>query len=276
MAKKTRSRLAALTLLEIAAGIAVTAVAVPAFAADLPTKAPIVVAPSYNWTGFYLGAHAGYRWGHANFSGNGYVFDPDSPAGGTSPITIPARNQGFNPKGGLFGFQGGYNYQFAPNYLVGIEADWSWGNASDSQTTVLSVLSSDGGTYRLNNTSEVKLGWQATLRGRLGYVNGPWLLYGTGGVAFARAEWSEAATLMSIQPILVLATAASSAHKTLTGFAVGGGAEYMFTQNWIGRLEYLYEGFRDFSVPSGFGPQTGNIDLSAHKLRVGISYKFGS
>jgi opacity protein-like surface antigen len=49
----------------------------------------------------------------------------------------------------------------------------------------------------------------------------------------------------------------------------------MFAQNWIGRLEYLYEGFRDFSVPSGFGPQAANIDLSAQKVRGGISYKFG-
>ena len=273
MAKKNRSRLAALTLLEIAAGIAVTAVAVPAFAADLPTKAPIVVAPSYNWTGFYLGAHAGYRWANADFTSAAYIFDP--PIGG--PIAFPARSESYDLNGGIVGVHGGYNYQFAPNWLIGLEGDWTWGKASASKSSALTVVAVDGFVFRsLNTTSEVKLGWQATIRGRLGYVHGPWLLYGTGGVAFARAEWSEAATLMSIQPILVLATATSSAHKTLTGFAVGGGAEYMFTQNWIGRLEYLYEGFRDFSVPSGFGPQTGNIDLSAHKLRVGISYKFGS
>ena len=37
-----------------------------ASAADLPVKAPVytvpVAAPAYNWTGFYVGAHAGYSW----------------------------------------------------------------------------------------------------------------------------------------------------------------------------------------------------------------------
>jgi outer membrane immunogenic protein len=269
---KTRSRLAALTLLEIAAGIAVTAVAVPAFAADLPTKAPIVVAPSYNWTGFYLGAHAGYRWADADFTSAAYTFTPL----GFGPVAFPARGESYDPNGGIVGVHGGYNYQFAPNWLIGLEGDWTWGKGSDSKSSTSTVVAVDGISFRsMNTTSEVKLGWQATIRGRLGYVQGPWLVYATGGVAFARAEWSEAATLTTIPPILTLATAASSAHKTLTGFAVGGGAEYMFTRNWIGRLEYLYESFGDFSVPSGFGAQTGNIDLSAQKLRVGISYKFG-
>jgi opacity protein-like surface antigen len=272
MAKKTRSRLAALTLLEIAAGIAVTAVAVPALAADLPTKAPIMAAP-YNWTGFYLGAHAGYRWADADFTGNGYFFDP-APPGGTA-FNLPGRSEGYNPNGGIFGFQGGYNYQFAPNYLVGLEGDWSWGNASDSQNPLLNVQAVDGTTYRLNYTSEVKLGWQATIRGRLGYVQGPWLFYGTGGVAFIHVNWSDTNTLINPGGTTI-ATAASSASKTLAGFVVGGGAEYMLTRNWIGRLEYLYEDFGSFDVPYGFGPQTGNLDLrSVQKVRIGISYKFG-
>jgi outer membrane immunogenic protein len=230
-------------------------------------------APVWSWTGFYVGAHAGYRWGHANFNSSAYVFDVDG-GGPSSPLHFPARDQGYNPKGGIFGFQSGYNYQFAPNYLVGVEADWSWGNASDSQTTVLSVLSSDGGTYRLNNTSEVKLGWQATIRGRLGYVNGPWLLYGTGGVAFARVEWNDTNTAV-VGLSTVVGTAASSASKTLTGFVVGAGTEYMFNRNWIGRLEYLYEDFGKVDVPYGFGPQQGSLDVNVHKVRLGISYKFG-
>jgi outer membrane immunogenic protein len=77
LAKKIRSRLASLTLLEIAAGVAVGAVVVPALAADMPTKAPApIAAPVYTWTGFYLGAHAGYRWADADLTSAGYIFDP--------------------------------------------------------------------------------------------------------------------------------------------------------------------------------------------------------
>lgn len=267
---------ACLTLLDIAAGIGVAAVAVPAIAADLPTKAPPpIAAPVYNWTGFYVGAHAGYRWANAGLTSAAYIFDP--PGGFSGPITFPARSESYDLNSAIVGAHGGYNYQFAPNWLVGVEGDWTWGKASDSKSSSLNVLALDGFVLRnLTGTSEVKLSWQATIRGRLGYTQGPWLIYGTGGVAFARAEWSETATLTTIPAIVTIATAASSAHKTLTGFAVGGGVEYLFARNWIGRLEYLYEGFRDFNVPSGFGPQAANIDLSAQKVRAGISYKFGN
>src|SRR5262245_32117734 len=41
------------------------AAAMPASAADMPVKTPVLRAPAaaYNWTGFYVGANAGYAWG---------------------------------------------------------------------------------------------------------------------------------------------------------------------------------------------------------------------
>src|ERR1700756_2565870 len=44
----------------------------PASAADLPVKAPIA-SPVYDWTGFYIGANAGFGWGRndADFTGDG-------------------------------------------------------------------------------------------------------------------------------------------------------------------------------------------------------------
>ncbi|MPT22003.1 MAG: porin family protein, partial [Starkeya sp.] len=56
----------------LCSGVAAAALlaAAPAFAADLarqqpyPTKAaPMIVEPAFTWTGFYLGANAGYAWG---------------------------------------------------------------------------------------------------------------------------------------------------------------------------------------------------------------------
>jgi outer membrane immunogenic protein len=134
---------ACLTLLDIAAGIGVAAVAVPAMAADMPTKAPPpIAAPIYNWTGFYLGAHAGYRWANGDLTSAAYIFDP--PFLFIDPVAFPARSESYDLNGGIVGVHGGYNYQFAPNWLVGVEGDWTWGKASDSKTASLNVLAVDG------------------------------------------------------------------------------------------------------------------------------------
>src|SRR6202171_2658658 len=86
---------------------AVIALAAPAFAADMPartyTKAPAYTAPEvvYNWTGFYIGGHLG-----------GAV----------------AGNNSLQGSGGRFlgGVQGGFDYQFATNWVIGAEAQYSW------------------------------------------------------------------------------------------------------------------------------------------------------
>jgi outer membrane immunogenic protein len=100
-----------------------------AFAADLPAKAlaykaaPPVAA--YGWTGFYVGANAGYAWGHS---------DPASsftcPAPGACPYNVPVQLSAFNaagtgilsPNGFTGGGQAGYNYQ-SGQLLYGVELD---------------------------------------------------------------------------------------------------------------------------------------------------------
>lgn len=245
--------LAALTLVDIAV----------AEAADLPVKAP-PPAPiqTYNWSGFYVGAHAGYRWADADFSGPGYDF---------VGFPFPVRNESYRLNGGIFGVQAGYNYLITPTILAGIEGDWSWGSRHDSAAGTVFAFALDG----LSFASEAKLTWQATIRGRLGVVNGPWLFYGTGGVAFARVRWTDNSTFI-FDGTPTTTAFSSDVGRTLTGFAVGAGIEYMWTQNWIARVEYLYENFGDVNVPFGLGPVTGTLNLNnVNKVRVGISYKFG-
>src|SRR5258706_11706413 len=86
---------------------AIVAFAAPAFAADIPprtyTKAPAYTAPElvYNWTGFYIGGHLGGAL---------------------------AGNNSLEGSGGRFmgGLQGGFDYPFATNWVVGAEAQYSW------------------------------------------------------------------------------------------------------------------------------------------------------
>ncbi len=78
-----------------------------AYAADLPARsaaaipAPVAVA---NWSGFYMGVNGGYGW-----------------ASEKDPYVTPVIGK-FQPQGGLFGLQAGYNHQIG-SYVVGVEAD---------------------------------------------------------------------------------------------------------------------------------------------------------
>src|SRR5438067_5319655 len=134
---------------------ALAAMAAPAFAADMParpyTKAPAYTAPQvvYNWTGFYIGGHVG-----GAFAGNNSLQGSD------------ARFLG--------GVQGGFDYQFAPNWVLGAEAQYSFlsGNA-------FSAAFPNGYIYT-NDRRGI-----GSVTGRLGYTWGPALLYVKGGYAFA-------------------------------------------------------------------------------------------
>jgi outer membrane immunogenic protein len=92
----------------MAAGALLATVA-PVLAGDMPYRRNYQPAPPpaalFNWTGFYVGANAGYAWGSA--------------AGG-------------NPSGVIGGFTAGYNYQFQPNAVLGFETDITFSNADDS------------------------------------------------------------------------------------------------------------------------------------------------
>ena len=135
-------------------------------AADMPVKAMPVKAPppvSYDWTGFYIGGYYGTSVGES-----GARTDPPGNPAGTRV------GQFNNNSGGLsFGGTVGYNWQFAPRWLVGIEGD-------------IGSLGIDHTVKEYNDViiAGSKADWYGTIRGRFGYVTGPSLLYVTGGVAF--------------------------------------------------------------------------------------------
>src|ERR1700694_5222897 len=128
--------------------------AAPAFAADLRprtyTKAPVYTAPEavYNWTGFYIGGHVGGAFpGGNSFEGSDARF--------------------------LGGVQGGFDYQFAPNWVVGAEAQYSWLGGNNNGRLF------PGGNLVTMNDNQL-----GSVTGRVGYTWGPGLLYAKGGYAF--------------------------------------------------------------------------------------------
>jgi outer membrane immunogenic protein len=133
-----------------------------ASAADLPAYEPApVVAPvpsAFTWTGFYLGAHAGYSWGEGE-------------------INLGAdEDEDFDADGWLAGGFVGFNYQFANPLVVGIEADLEW-----------TSIDGDGSDAALGDfDADVNL--QGSVRGRIGYAFDRVLPYLTAGFAAADVD----------------------------------------------------------------------------------------
>src|SRR5947199_94340 len=76
------------------------------------------------------------------------------------------------------GVQAGYNVRWPSGLLLGFEADLTFPNYLTSNS-IISRLATAG--------SDVtnQLDYVGTARGRIGYANGHWLVYATGGLAYA-------------------------------------------------------------------------------------------
>jgi len=121
-----------------------------------------VVAPPYNWTGFYVGINGGGGFGHSDIN-NGF---------GSSGLDV---------SGGLVGGTLGYNYQTGP-WVFGIEGDGGWSGIQGSTNGVACPT----GSCSVNNN------WLATVRGRVGYAYDRFLPYITGGAAFGDIDMTPA------------------------------------------------------------------------------------
>jgi outer membrane immunogenic protein len=249
----------------------------PALAADLgrpvyKAAPPPPPAPVFSWTGFYVGGHAGGGWSNESVTANPL---PD-------PVTygFVQENANINGSGAVGGGQIGYNWQVTPAYLLGLEGDFSWSGIRGSATTgpIQSIppglVYVPGSFFQATNKFE----WLSSIRGRVGLTWDRLLVYGTGGVAWTRIDYSgnDAFVATSVFNPGSLTT-------TKSGWVAGAGIEYAFTNNWSARLEYLHYGFDGSTfigprVPAlpPFGVQfvTGNPELNI--IRAGVDYKFGS
>ena len=91
-------------------------------------------------------------------------------------------------------------------------------------------------------TESSRSDWMATVRGRIGLAPGRWLVYGTGGVAFADSRSSDTLAFPTLAPA-ALFTSTGARSSTQTGWTAGGGVEWAFDDHWTARGEYLYAQF---------------------------------
>jgi outer membrane immunogenic protein len=264
------------------------AIASPASAADVPrkaaiNKAPIVApAPIFNWSGFYVGLNAGYGWGKSNTAST--INDPGAVnfALAVQPFFNENMSARLHPHGFIGGGQIGSNWQIG-NAVFGLETDFQYFHLEDSKTAFIAPPPNPGSPL-LTHTS-VSTDWLFTARARGGLVFDRTLLYVTGGVAATNLNYAQNNFLSDFgapPPTPPTSSEAVSLSKTKAGWTTGGGLDFMLSNDWWVRAEYLYV---DFGEVSGVGFVVGSATpgtpinhhsghLTANMVRVGINYRF--
>jgi len=300
------------------------------YAADLPRKAaPFVPAQVSDWSGVYMGIEGGYGWGKQSTD----AIDPGAPfsAAFTSPslhpgevaslipptsfpdLAIPSTKQNGWLLGGFFGAQKQWG-----SWVLGIEGDIDGANirGSGSSTASLTLQTLTFGPFpaspsvtftcpgpcaTLNHdlSIESKIDLLASLRGKVGWSFAPdWLLYGTGGAAFAHAKTTVSSTQSAaVSPSVTGATIinagpwhfvpsaspslAASGGTTMFGWAAGAGIDWKFWHDagsaWVFGVEYLHYGFPEqtITVSNNAG---GSLAFSASEhidtVKARMSYQF--
>jgi outer membrane immunogenic protein len=213
----------------------------------------------YSWTGFYLGGVGSYNWQNFTF--------PDQ------SIT-----QAMTPAGAMGGVTVGYDYQVAPNWVLGVLGDVQFGH--------IGVTVPNGGVMTEGATEKLF----STARARVGYLVTPsLLLYGTGGVAIAEIDQNEtcpagASSFSFCGPATRTrpnnaGPYSLTASQTYVGGTAGAGLEWMFARGWSTKVEYLFSDFGSKvfnlgSAPSGVATTPRGITLEQSQVNVGINYKF--
>lgn len=238
----------------------------------------IASATPYNWTGFYVGANVGGGWGTTNID---YVAnDPGSTTffrhGGTPNVSS------VKTSGALGGVQLGYNWQFAPIWVAGLEADFDWSGIKGSGVGNFTVAG-----FSFSSTAEERVKWFSTARARLGYLPANNLLaYVTGGFAYGRVDHS--AAYLNTSGTVVAATMlcpanstclAGSSNTTAGGWTAGGGFEYAIAPKWTVKAEYLYVSLAGNSVTETQTTSTSSINANFGRTKfnvawAGVNYRF--
>lgn len=221
-----------------------------AFAADLPSRqiepvAPIT-APVFSWTGFYVGVNAGYAWNTNDDNGtfvNGGYYKSNNDDGGFTG-----------------GGQIGYNYQI-DQFVIGVEADINYADLKGDSNNAWSYT----GAASTSNGIE----WFGTVRARVGFAIDRALIYGTGGFAYGGGGNDNGFVYDGIYY--------SQDSDTRTGWTIGAGVEYAFTDNITARVEGLYVNLgkedQNYFVPTVYNKRK---DTEFGVIRAGLNYKFNT
>ena len=249
--------------------LSTAALAAPAMAQDQASP----------WHGWYVGANIGVNWSATDLSTSAHV-----PTAAGSVVITPAdaalihsSSSAGNKTGFTGGIEGGYNWRYG-DWLLGIETDYEAldnnQSSNNSYTSTGPVINPPGVPITYKATQRATTSWMWTLRPRVGWVYGPWLFYGTAGLAMSDVKMT--ATLADNRSANDAFNVSDNATKT--GWTGGVGAGYAIGPQVSVKAEYLYADFGEISItrtpPSGYVSLNADAKVRSNVIRVGLDYRF--
>lgn len=229
---------------------------------------------NHNWGGFYVGINAGYGLGATTGSQLNHGSDLDGTfVNGNG--NLPA-NFSLNANGGLAGGQLGYNWQI-DRFLLGLETDFQ---GSDINDTTKQNTSLGGGFCNSSSLGMHNLNYFGTARMRFGMSPlDNLLVYVTGGYAYGRTH-TEADTAWNLNGNACQGPINGSKNDTLSGWTTGLGGEYLLSDTWSVKAEYLHMGLGNSQVTANIPSnlQTAEINYKFNNsfdiFRIGVNLHF--
>jgi outer membrane immunogenic protein len=212
------------------------------------------------WTGFYIGANAGYAGGDLSW------VDADTAGTESGEVTGPETLTKHGHSGFIGGGQLGYNHQFGSWLVLGVEGTFDYSDVKGS-----SVRNTEVNT----DAFETRDDWIGTIAGRVGFAWNKVLFYAKGGGAFVNERYSWRHGTLDDETVDPF-----TANEVRTVGMVGGGLEYAITCHWSAKVEYnhLFLGSEDVSgtrIDSGVPEtETYRIDIDHDSVQAGLNYKF--
>jgi len=233
-----------------------------ASAADLPVKSAALPPPIVDWSGVYVGVHAGYGGGMNDW----WINEPREP-------TVD-----YAANGVLAGAQIGINKQIA-NFVFGLELDGSWANIRGSQRLRLGFPFFGDVT----STTTSRIDALTTVAGRAGLAADRWFAFTKFGLAGA---WETHTSNAAVDFGFGAFSTSLSGREYRWAPLIGFGAEYALGGNWSVKAEYDYlhfgtrqGGMSGSTTSAGVTtPVAGDVPIaqdSIHLIKLGANYRLG-
>ncbi|WP_375658891.1 porin [Bartonella sp. MR30HLJHH] len=247
------------------------------------TAPAVIAAPSFSWTGFYIGGQVG------NFSGKVDVVDSETKKKITDKDWTP------KPSGFMGGIYVGSNVDLGNGLILGVETDAVWADREDSKAHSAVIgetgleafkdkLTAAEATFapgknidnvtkdgkRIDSTS-IKEKWSGATRVRIGFAAVDRILpYFAGGIAYTQLQVVDFLKAATAEGAEIASAKMFDQSKTMVGFTVGGGIDFAMTDNVLLRAEYRYSDFGK----KAFVKDGDKFAYKTNDFRVGVAYKF--